>query len=80
LGAENPEVAKQTVRKFMKEKLKITNTDFMHECEGEITKVFCEEFKSVNNKLTSTYRKKLTECEFLDDDLTMLGSWSALIC
>ena len=51
------------VKEFMEKVLQIKDQNFKSECNEEIQRTLRQEFKRMNGKITSTYRKNLTQCK-----------------
>ncbi len=48
---------------FMTQSLDIMDEDFRKECSEEIANLLRQQMKAKRDKIASTYRKNLTDCE-----------------
>ena len=62
-AAEEDEGENLIVAEFMEKVLKIEDPNFKIACNDQIKKMLRQEFKRMNGKIVSTYRKNLTECK-----------------
>ena len=62
-AAEEDEGENLIVAEFMEKVLKIEDPNFKIACNDQIKKMLRQEFKRMNGKIASTYRKNLTECK-----------------